>query len=159
MTLARKGSRAIVVGGVGYRFKISRWRKVSDWKPADAGLVDERWLEQARRFGLGDVANVRFGIAVELAERPVSKIIAGYHALVVDGFLGIEQFTRIGPSLIATVVEHALARGWKPSERGDFRLEIVENTTKPGRPALLVLAGLTEDDASYEPRVVPVRIL
>lgn len=159
MTLARRGSRAIVVGGVAYRFKVSRWRKVSDWKPADAGLVDERWLEQARRLGLGAVANVRFGIAVELAEAPVSKIVAGYHALVVDGFLGPEQFTRIGPSLIASLIEYATGSGWRPSERGDFRLEIVENTGRPGRPALLVLPGLTEADPSYERRVVPLRIL
>lgn len=156
--LGRKSSRKLVVDGVEYRFKVSRWRKVSDWKPASAGLVDERWLEAARKVGLGDVANVVFTIAIELAEMPGSKLIVTYHTHVIDGFLGPEQFTRIQPSLVATLVREARSVGWKPGERGDMRLHIVENSELPERPALLVLPGLNDDIDGYDNRVRVVRV-
>jgi hypothetical protein len=159
VTLARKGSRSIVVSGVAYRFAVSRWRRVSDWSPASAGIVDERWLAEARRFGLGDVANVTFTIAVERAERPASKLLVRYHSRIVDGFLGPEQLTSVTPAFIETLVTHALACGWNPAERGEFRLDVVDNSGRPARPALLVLPGVTRDDPSYERRVVPLRIL
>jgi hypothetical protein len=159
MTLAKKGSRKIVVGGVAYRFHVSRWRKVSDWSPARAGVLDGRWLARARRHGLGNVADVTFTIAIERQERPVSKILTTYHARVVDGFLGPEQLTSIRPSLVRTIVTRALESGWDPARRGDFRLDIVENSGRPERPALLVLPGVTGDIEGYERRIVPVRIL
>jgi hypothetical protein len=42
--LARKSSRKLVVADVAYRYTVSRWRRVSDWKPASAvlpGLVPD----------------------------------------------------------------------------------------------------------------------
>jgi hypothetical protein len=156
--LARKSSRKLVVGDVAYRYKVSRWRKVSDWRPASADLVDERWLERARALGLGDVADVELTIAIERQDEPVSKTIVTYHAHVIDGFLGIEQFTRIQPSLVATLITKSLSAGWKPDERGDVRLHLVENSPLPERPALLVLPGLVADVEDYENRIQVVRV-
>jgi hypothetical protein len=156
--LARKSSRKIVVGDVEYRYKVSRWRRVSGWTPAKAGLVDERWLAHAHALGLGAMADVEFTIAIEHENEPVSKLIVTYHAHIIDGFLGPEQFTRIQPKLVATLIETALASGWKPEERGDVRLHIVENSGAPERPALLVLPGLNEDMADYDNRIRVVRV-
>lgn len=158
MTLAKKGLRRLVLAGTAYRFKVSRWRRVSEWSPASAGLVDERWVAEARKLGLGDTANVEFTIAVQAEAAPASKLIATYHAKVVDGFLGIEQWTRIGPSLVVALIEHSVAAGWDPLLRGDYRVHVVENRDGPVRPLLLVLPGLTRDDPSYPNRVVPIRI-
>lgn len=156
--LARKSARKLVVAGVAYRYKVSRWRRISDWKPASAGLVDERWLQRARALGLGDVADVRFTIAIELEDEPVSKTIVTYHAHVIDGFLGPEQLTRIQPSLVAKLIEQSLTAGWNPKERGDLRLHLVDNGPLPERPALLVLPGLTSDIQDYENRIQVVRV-
>jgi hypothetical protein len=57
MGIAKKGSRRIDVDGVSYRWRVSRWRQLSDWKPADLELLDPRWLERGRGFGLVDVAD------------------------------------------------------------------------------------------------------
>jgi hypothetical protein len=156
--LAKKSSRKIVVGGVAYRYKVSRWRRVSDWTPASAGLVDPRWLEQAQKLGLGSVADITFGIAIELWDEPASKTLVTYHAKLIDGFLGPEQLTSITPALLQTLVEQALGAGWQPNRRGDLRFDLVENGDEPTRPALLVLPGLGTDVPDYEPRVVPIRI-
>ncbi|MBK9001161.1 MAG: hypothetical protein IPM35_36025 [Myxococcales bacterium] len=158
MTLAKKGARKIVVAGVAYRWHVSRWRRVSDWTPARAGLVDEGWLDRAEKLGLGRVADVTFTIAVERYDRPASKLLTTYHALVVDGFLGPEQLTRIQPRLVGRIVAHAVESGWDPGGSRDFRMEIVENSGKPHRPALLVVPGVVQDDPGYERRVVPIRI-
>ena len=72
MTIPKMGSRRIVVDGLAYRWRVSRWRKISGWSPDRLELLDPRWLEQARRFGLGDVADVTFTIAVELHDKPAS---------------------------------------------------------------------------------------
>lgn len=158
MTMPRKGSRKIVLAGIAYRWHASRWRKISGWSPASLELLDPRWLEQARRFGLGDVADVAFTIAVELYDKPVSRIRVQYYAMVVDGFLGFEQLTQLKPRLVRTIIERALASGWSPDKSGDFSLEIVENTGQERRPALLVLPGLNNDIEGYENRMVPIRI-
>lgn len=100
MTMPRKGSRRIVVAGIPYRWHVSRWKRISGWSPASLELLDRRWLEQARRFGLGDVADVTFSIAVELWDNPVSRIRVRYYAMIIDGFLGPEQLTQIKPQLV-----------------------------------------------------------
>jgi hypothetical protein len=156
--LAKKSSRKLVVDDVAYRYKVSRWRRISDWKPARAGLVDERFLARARAFGLGSVCDVTFTIAIELFEEPVSKTIVTYHAHVIDGFLGPEQITRIQPALVAELVRQSLASGWRPSERGELRLDLVENGDSPARPGLLVLPGVAEDVEGYENRIRVVRL-
>ncbi|MFO0567995.1 MAG: hypothetical protein U0263_20210 [Polyangiaceae bacterium] len=72
MTLAKKGLRRLVLAGTAYRFKVSRWRRVSEWSPASAGLVDER-LAGGGSTGLGDTANVEFTIAVQAEAAPASS--------------------------------------------------------------------------------------
>lgn len=158
MTIPSKGARAIVVGGVRYRFRVSRWRKVSGWSPASVGLLDPRWLEHARRLGLGDVADVAFTIAIERAEAPASTLVARYHAKIVDGFLGPEQLTAVTPSLVRQILERALDDGWRPGAKGDRRVALVENSGDLLRPVLMVLPGITSDLDGYEKKLVPLRI-
>jgi hypothetical protein len=159
MTMPRKGSRRIVVGGVAYRWRVSRYKRISGWSATSLTLLDPRWLEQARKFGLGDVADVTFTIAVELHDKPVSRIRVKYYAKIVDGFLGPEHFTEITPQLIRAIIERALASGWAPDKAGDWSMEIVENTGQLRRPALMILPGLTGDIEGYEKRMIPIRII
>lgn len=56
------------------------------------------------------------------------------------------------------LVRESLAMRWKPVERGDVRLHIVENGKLPDRPALLVLPGMNEDVVDYDNRVRVVRV-
>lgn len=158
MTIPSKGARAIVVGDVRYRFRVSRWRRLSAWSPASVGLVDPRWLAYARRFGLGDVADVAFTIAIERAQAPASTLVARYHAKIIDGFLGPEQLTAVTPSLVRQILERAIEDGWRPGARGDQRVDLVENSGDPRRPVLMVLPGIASDLDGYEKKLVPLRI-
>ena len=153
-----KGSRKIVVGDTSYRWSVSRWKRLSGWKPADLELLDPAWLERARQFGLGDVADVAFNICIELHDEPVSQLRVRYLAKIVDGFLGPEQFTSIRPGLIREIIEKAISAGWDPKRRGNHRLELIENSGSAQRPVLLLLPGW-RDVPGYKPRMVPLRIL
>lgn len=157
MGMAKKGSRRITVNEMTYRWRVSRWRRLSGWKPADLELLDPRWLEQARRLGLGDVADVVFNIAIELYEEPAARILVKYYAKVVDGFLGIEQLTQVKPQLVREIIERALASRWDPRGRTNHDVELVENSGDPRRPVLLLLPGW-DDAGGYENRMVPLEI-
>ena len=157
MSMAKKGSRKITVEGVDYRWGVSRYRLVSDWR-IDTDFVGEKYVEIARRFGLGEVADVVFNIVIELYQDPKSRIRVKYFGLIIDGFLGPEQYTQIKPRLIAEIVEQSITNGWDPGSRGDYNLEIIENTGEKSRPAVLVLPGFNDDVVDYDNIVKPIRI-
>lgn len=160
MSIAKKGSRKLVVGDETYRWKVGRRRRVSDWKAADLGLLDAGWEAHARRFGLGDTADVVFNVVVEAFEQPASRLVVRVHSRVVDGFLGVEQLTRVGPRTVAGLIARAREAGWNPAERGDMRLDVFEDPEAPHQPAVLVLPSETwpKVPEGYEPRVVPLEI-
>ena len=157
MTIPKKGSRKISVDGVDYRWIVSKYKIISDWRK-ETELLDEQYLQAASKFGLGDVADVVFGIAIELAENPVSIISAKYFGLVVDGFLGIEQLVSIKPKLISEIIQYSIKAGWNPNVRGNHVLEIVENTKEKHRPALLLLPGFGNNIKNYDNHVKMVQI-
>mgnify|MGYP006955658625 CR=1 FL=1 len=129
---------------------------------ADLELLDQRWLATARGFGLGDVADIVFNIPIERYEAPASRLLVKYYAMIVDGFLGPEQFTQIKPSLIREIIVHARAAGWDPGAKGEQILELVENAGLPHRPALLLLpewpATRAPELAGYEPRIQVLKL-
>jgi hypothetical protein len=155
MPIAKKGSRRIVVDGVAYRWRVSPWKRLSSWTPPDVGLLSQTWVEQARRVGLGDMADVAMNVTVEASENPSSRLRVRYAAKVVDGFLGFEQLSSITPSLVRFVIAQARGAGWDPAKAGDHRIELVENLEGEKRPALLALPGFG-DAPGYEPRIVLV---
>ncbi|MEM9220726.1 MAG: hypothetical protein AAGD25_41215 [Cyanobacteria bacterium P01_F01_bin.150] len=158
MSLPKKGSKKIHVNGSDYRWLGSKWNKVSDWR-ADREFVDEEFLAIAQKFGLGDTADVYFNLVIEKHENPVSKIAVKYFGKVIDGFLGIEQFTQIKPSLVSKVIGQALESGWNPDQKGDFALEIYENSGEKHRPAVLALPGLNDEVKNYEKIIKPIQIV
>ena len=160
MGIGSKGSRKLVVGEQTCRWKVGRPRKVSDWKAAELGMLDSRWEEHARQFGLGATADVVFNLVVEAFEQPASRLVIRIHSRVVDGFLGPEQLLRIGPRTVAGLVLKARAAGWNPVERGDMRFDVFEDPGAPHRPAVLVLpsSDWPAMPGDYEPRVVPLEL-
>jgi hypothetical protein len=139
MSMPKKGTKKIVADGVTYRWRVSRWRRVSDWKPADLENLDAEWLERARQFGLGEMADVVFRVPIELHESPSSQLLVKYFAKVVDGFFGPEQFTQIRPSFVRRVIESARAAGWDPAGHRHMTIEVVESSDAPLKPVLLIL--------------------
>lgn len=155
--MAKKSSRKITVGGVDYRWRVSRYRWVSDLR-VDTSIVDEEFVKVAKRFGLGGIADVVFDIVIQLYEKPKSSIQVKYFAVIVDGFMGPEQYAAIKPRLIAEIIEQSIANGWDPESRDDYNMEIIENTGEKYRPAVLVLPGFNDDVVDYDNIVKPIRI-
>jgi hypothetical protein len=137
MGMAKKGSRKIDVDGTTYRWRVSHWRQVSDWQ-ADAEFLDERFLQAARQFGLGDVAAVLFHVVIERHADPRSRITAKYHSFVVDGFLGFEQLAQIKPGFVAGLIRRCLGTGWDPAGRSSMEVEIFERVERDRRDAVLL---------------------
>lgn len=102
--------------------------------------------------------DVLFNLVIEKYREPVSKVIVKYYGLVIDGFLGIDQFTKIKPSFVAQIIEQALGGGWLPDQNGDFKLEIFENSGQKHRPAVLLLPGLNDDVQDYGNIIKPIQI-
>lgn len=157
MSLSKKGTRKIIVNGVYYRWRVSQYQIVSNWR-VDAEVIDGKYLEIAQRFGLGDIADVVFNIVIELYDDPKSKMIVKYFGLVVDGFLGPEQFVQIKPKLVSELIGHGTNNGWVPNLKGDYKLEIFENSGKKHRPAVVVLPNLNDEVVDYENFVKPIKI-
>ena len=157
MSLPKKKSRKISVRGNEFRWLVSDWHRISDWS-ADSEFVDRTYLEIARNFGLGDTADVYFNLVIEQYSKPVSKVIVNYYGMVVEGFLGYEQFTQIKPSFVAQIIEQAIEGGWQPNQKGDYQIKVYENSGEKHRPAVLVLPGLNEGAKGYENLIKPIQI-
>jgi len=143
MAMARKGSRKITVAGIDYRWRVNRPRRISDWR-MERERLDEKFCAIAEQYGLREVADVVFHIPIELYSEPTSKILVKYFGLVVDGFLGIEQVTKVKPSLIAEIIREALQNGWQPEEKEDVIVEIFDNSAQQHCPAVMVMLGKNE---------------
>jgi hypothetical protein len=157
MAIVKKGSRKIAVEGIEYRWRVSKYRNVSNWRH-DSNVIDGVYQAAAKQYGLGDIANVVFNIPVELYENPVSKIMIKYYGIVVDGFLGIEQLGSIKPTLISQIIKESLLSGWLPNSKGDYSIEVVENTGESHRPAILLLPGFGPDIKNYDNQIKLIQI-
>ncbi|WLQ16402.1 hypothetical protein O5O45_10775 [Hahella aquimaris] len=124
MAMPKKGSREISVDGIDYRWRVSRYRIISDWRK-ETEVLDERYLKAAERYGLGQVADVVFKITVELRNNPASVISVNYFGLVVDGFLGIDQLVSIKPKLVSEIIRASIQAGWNPESQGNHTVEII----------------------------------
>lgn len=155
MSIAKKGSRKITVADVDYRWRVSRPRRTSDWR-SDRTVLNETYLKLAAKYGLGEVADVIFNIPIELYTEPKSKILIKYFGLIIDGFLGVEQFSQVKPGLISQIISDSRQQGWNPTKKGDYPIEIFENTGEPHRPAIIVLPGINEASMTEYANLVKV---
>jgi hypothetical protein len=159
MSIAKKGSRKITVNGINYRWLVSRrYKQISDWH-VDTEVLDEKFVEIAQRFGLGEVADVVFTIVIELYDTPQSKIVANYFDIIVDGFIGPEQFAQIKPKLISELIKQAINNAWNPRVKGDYKLEIFEKSGEKHKPVILALPNLNTDVLDYDNLVKLIKIL
>ena len=150
MTFPKKGSRKIQVDGAAFRWKCSQWRQTSEWRAPEQGQFDPDWLEQARRFGLGDVAPVATVLCVELMDEPVSQLTVACLGIMVDGFWGPEPLTQIKPAFVREVIAASLTQGWNPTAKGDISVEVAVDSAKQNSPVLLVIPGMTQSIGGYE---------
>ncbi len=158
MSIQKKGSRKITVNNSDYRWRVSRFRRISDYR-VENEVLSEEYIKVAEKYGLGSVADIVFNIPIELYDVPKSKIIVKYFGLCVDGFLGPEQFAQIKPKLISQIIEDAILQGWNPNQKGNFTIEIYENTGKKHRPAILVLPNFGNQDLkNYDNLVKAIQI-
>jgi len=136
MAIAKKGARKITINQITYLFKVSKIKKKSDWR-AQNDELDETFLKYARYNGIGQVKDITINIVIQLAENPISKMLIKINTILINGFMGAEQITQVKPKLIAELVNIGLNNGWKPSLKGDYRLNLLETNAKAKKPILL----------------------
>ena len=102
MALARRSSRAITVDGVDYRWAVS----------PDSGYM---WL------------------VVERAVRPGQRLLASfqYHDVIQPDGRVTGQCRPVSPAVVRATVLHALANGWRPSQRGLKPLRVDGAAARP----------------------------
>jgi len=156
MAISKKGTRKIVVNDIEYLYKVSKVKHKSEWRNQENEL-DDTFMKYASYYGLGKVADARINVIIQLMENPVSNMHIKIKTIVVDGFMGIEQISQIKPKLIAELIDRALQDGWKPSEKGDYRLNLLE-TTKDKQPVILQLPNMNEGIEDYQNLEKPIEI-
>ncbi len=144
MGILKVGSRKITVDGVDYRWRVPRYKKLSDWKNG-SNVLSEEYMKVAEYYGLGKVADIVLNIPIELYSNPKSKIELKYFGLCIDGFLGREQLIQIKPQLIVKVIDKALSDGWNPNLKGNYKLKLYENSSEKYKPAILLFPDETND--------------
>lgn len=94
MTLATKGTRRIVVDGVGYRWNLRgrpTYCQALGWAPLT--------------------------FVAELAERPAAVLVVSLPFAHPSNWLGLPSGT-VRPAMVAAAIRRALTGGWRPSESG-----------------------------------------
>ena len=129
MAISKNGSRKIIVDEVKYLYKVSKIKNKSGWREQEDEL-DDTFMKYASYYGLGKVKDITINIVIQLMENPVSNMFIKFNTILVDGFMGAEQITQIKPKLISELINKGLNDGWKPSEKGDYRLSLLETQTK-----------------------------
>lgn len=157
MALSKKGIRKITIDGKTYQYKISKIKKVSEWKEED-GQLNETFMEYAKYYGLGSVADAVINIIIQSTGFQISRIIVKIHTLLIDGFMGPEQITQVTPRLISHLIKIALEDNWNPQEKPDYRMELAEQNTKDKQPVILQLPKFNEDVKDYQSLNPPVEI-
>jgi len=149
MAFPKKGKRKIEIEGVQYLFKISKIKQKSNWRIQENEL-DNTFMKYASYYGLGKVKDATINIAVQLAFNPVSNLYVKCYTLIVDGFMGPEQIIEITPSMVLKLVNKSIKDGWKPNQKGDFRMEIAQKWTKSKKPTILQLPDMNAEIENYE---------
>ncbi|MEL6672824.1 MAG: hypothetical protein AAFR61_11555 [Bacteroidota bacterium] len=157
MAIAKKGSRNITVDGIAYRYKVSKIKKKSGWRE-QVDELDETFMKYARYYGLGEVRDITLNIVAHLEENPASHLFVKIQTVLVDGFLGPEQLTQIKPQMVARLIRQGLADGWKPAEKGDARLLLLETQDQQKKPVLLQFPDDGQTIEDYQPLDQVVRV-
>ncbi len=150
MAFSKRGSRRITVDQQLYLYKVGRIKKKSDWRPAGNGELDDSFLNIARHYGLGDVADATLTIAIQAKVDAASSMFVKFYSILVDGFMGSEQVLTVTPAVVASLIRHGLEKGWKPSEKGDVRIEIIEKRDNDHKPVLLLFPNTPSQLDNYE---------
>lgn len=157
MAISKKGSRSINVNGVEYLYKVSKIKKKSEWREQDNELNDT-FIKYASHYGLGKVKDITINVVIQLKDNPVSNFFIKVNSILVDGFMGAEQITQIKPKLIADLITRGLKNGWKPSLKGDYRINILETQTKDKEPIILQIPNMNEGIKNYQNLEKPIEI-
>jgi len=157
MAISKKGARTINVNGVEYLYKVSKIKKKSEWREQEEELNDT-FTKYANHFGLGKVKDITINIAIQLKENPSSSFFIKINTILVDGFLGAEQITQIKPKFISELISKGLNDGWKPSLKGDYRINILETKTKEKEPMILQIPNMNEEIENYQNLEKPIVI-
>ncbi len=156
MAISKKGARKIIVNDVEYLYKVSKIKKKSDWR-AQENELNDTFMKYASYYGLGEVRDITINVVIQLMEKPVSDMYIKFNTIILSGFMGPEQITQITPKMIVGLINYGLKNGWKPSEKGDYRLNLVE-TTKDKQPVILQLPNMNEDVGDYQNLERPIEI-
>lgn len=103
MTLPRRGSRQLIVGGELYRYVVSRRAAWTEWKPPRGGPF--RFRAIPLRIEANEGGHSRLSALVPTYDRAKAAVT---------------------PALVRRLIEHARAAGWSPSARGDVTLGVDE---------------------------------
>lgn len=157
MAISKKGTRNITVNGTAYVYKISKIKKKSDWREQQNEL-NETFMQYASHYGLGKVKDITINIVVQLKDNPVSNLFVKINTVLVAGFLGPEQISQITPRMVADLITKAINDGWEPSNKGDFRINLLETDTKDREPVILQIPNMNEGVENYQNLEKPVEI-
>ena len=157
MAISKKGARSIIVREIEYLYKVSKVKKKSDWRDQDDEL-DDTFMKYAKYYGLGKIKDITINVVVQLKERPISNFFIKVNSILVDGFMGAEQITQIKPRLISTLITKAINDGWKPSKKGDYKINILETLTKDKKPLLLQLPNMNKLVDDYQNLEKPIEV-
>ena len=135
MAFAKKGVRKIELNGVTYGYKIARIKSESDWR-SEENTLDERFMQHAKYYGLGDVKDAAINIVIFLTSHHTSNLFIKIYTLIVDGFMGPEQVLKITPNHISQLICKGLENGWDPNKKKDYRL-IFAHKTNNGKVSVL----------------------
>lgn len=157
MAISKKGSRKINVNGVEYLYKVSKIKKKSDWREQGNELNDT-FTKYANHYGLGKVKDITINIVIQLKNNPVSNFYIKINSILIDGFIGAEQITKITPKFVSELIQKGLIDGWNPSSKGDYRVNILENNTKEKEPMILQIPNMNEGIENYQNLEKPIEI-
>jgi hypothetical protein len=108
MTLARKGSRRIIVDGVTFRWTVRRkptYHQANGWSPLT--------------------------FVVEHAVAPASLLVVSLPCAHPGNWLG-QPSQAVTPGMVTESIRRAVADGWKPAQRGrPFALTLADRATHP----------------------------
>lgn len=157
MAISKKGSRRINIDEIEFLYKVSKVKKKSDWRESNEELNDT-FLKYASYYGLGKVKDITINIVIQLVENPVSNCFIKITSILIDGFMGAEQITRIPPQFVEDLTRKGLREGWNPSLKGDFRVNLLETQTKEHEPIILQIPNMNQEIENYQNIEKPVEV-
>jgi hypothetical protein len=123
MAIAKRSSRNIVVDDTTYRWVYGRGTSIGPWREPVAGELDTHWTQMGRPTKCY-VQNVEIKITVELPNEPKSKLFGVVDGLVIETNIGYYLEKPLLPRQVRGLIKKGRHEGWKPDQKGDFRVRI-----------------------------------